>query len=278
MEHQEVAVTIPASFDEVARRLTVEAADMAGLHSVLLLEEPLAACYDWHMRHAEDAARILDGTRLLLVCDVGGGTTDLSLISVQIIDGRLRLNRIGVGDHLMLGGDNIDLALAYLAEQRIVQSRDRLGAGAFSQLVQQTRQAKEVLLAQDPPDRAKVTVLGSGSRLVAGARSCELSREEVSDLVLDGFFLGWGSMSGRRIVVARSLNLGCPTRLTRRSVDMWRHSWIGMRRFPGRRLGSRRETPSRWFRTLSCSMAGFLAVRPSRSGSINCLANGPAAH
>jgi molecular chaperone DnaK (HSP70) len=189
LEDQEVVVTIPASFDEIARSLTVEAANMAGLPNILLLEEPQAVCYDWYAKNRHQAKSQLDNIRLLLVCDVGGGTTDLSLIKVAVDNkGELSLTRIGVGDHLMLGGDNVDLALAHTAEQRIVKDGKKLNAGSLSQLIQQTRKAKELLLSKNPPESASVTVLGSGSRLIGGAKSCELSRDEVRSMALDGFF------------------------------------------------------------------------------------------
>jgi molecular chaperone DnaK (HSP70) len=189
LEQQEVIVTVPASFDEMARSLTVAAAAMAGLPEILLLEEPQAACYHWYARNRRQARTLLHDIRLLLVCDVGGGTTDLSLIRVNVDrEGELALTRVGVGDHLMLGGDNVDLALAHIAEHRIVGEGRKLNAAALSQLIQQTRRAKETLLSQQPPDSAKVTILGSGARLVGGARSCELGREEVRALALEGFF------------------------------------------------------------------------------------------
>ncbi len=194
LEDQEVVVTVPASFDEVARSLTVDAAAMAGLNKILLLEEPQAVCYDWHAKNTlpgnkASAKKLLKDINLLLVCDVGGGTTDLSLIKVgSDKQNELSLTRVGVGDHLMLGGDNIDLALAHIAEQRIVKGGKRLNAANLSQLIQQTRKAKEALLAEAPPEKVKVTVLGSGSRLIGGAKSCVLSREEVRALALDGFF------------------------------------------------------------------------------------------
>ena len=189
LEQQEVIVTVPASFDEIARALTVEAAAMAGLPDILLLEEPQAVCYDWYAKNQTQAKNLLDKIRLLLVCDVGGGTTDLSLIKVTIDrQGELALTRIGVGDHLMLGGDNVDLAFAHIAEQRIVGDGKKLNAANLSQLIQQTRKAKELLLSPEPPESATVTVLGSGSRLIGGARSCELGRDEVRALALDGFF------------------------------------------------------------------------------------------
>ena len=175
LERQEVVVTVPASFDEEARVLTVEAAALAGLPRVHLLEEPQAVCYDWFARSGKQAAEQLGDMQLLLVCDVGGGTTDLSLIRIETDDaGELQLSRIAVGDHLMLGGDNIDLALAHLAEKRLDTGR-KLSVAQLSQLIQQTRSAKERLLASDPADSVSVTLVGSGARLIGGARSCQLT-------------------------------------------------------------------------------------------------------
>lgn len=188
LEKQDVVLTVPASFDEAARRLTVEAATMAGLAHAHLLEEPQAACYDWLHRHARELYSKLTGIGLLLICDVGGGTTDLTLIQVQPGEEGPQLTRIGVGDHLMLGGDNMDLALAHIVERRLIEGGARLGAAGLSQLMQQCRTAKERLLATSAPERATVTVLGAGARLIGGARSTELSRDEVRDLVVDGFF------------------------------------------------------------------------------------------
>jgi molecular chaperone DnaK (HSP70) len=188
LEAQDIVLTVPASFDEVARRLTVLAAQRSGLPEVRLVEEPQAACYDWLARNADELQRVLSGVRTLLVCDVGGGTTDLTLIRVDRDDGHPRLVRIGVGDHLMLGGDNMDLALAHLAEQRLLSAGNRLSAAQLSQLVQQCRTAKERLLSPDAPEAATVTVLGAGARLIGQARSTELSRDEVRQLVVDGFF------------------------------------------------------------------------------------------
>jgi molecular chaperone DnaK (HSP70) len=188
LEAQDIVLTVPASFDEVARRLTVEAARLGGLAQVRLVEEPQAACYDWLSRHADELDESLAGVRSLLVCDVGGGTTDLTLIRVDRTGSHPQLVRIGVGEHLMLGGDNMDLALAHLAERRLLSAGTQLGAAQLSQLVQQCRGAKERLLAQEPPKAATVTLLGTGARLIGQARSTELSREEVRQLVVDGFF------------------------------------------------------------------------------------------
>ena len=192
MENQEVVITIPASFDESARALTVEAAARAGLDHILLLEEPQAVCYDWYARQGDEIQTQLAKIKLLMVCDVGGGTTDLSLIKVtQAQDNTLALTRIGVGNHLMLGGDNVDLALAHMAEGYINGGKSvnkKLSAASLSQLIQQTRKAKELLLGKNPPDSAKVTVLGSGAKLIGGAKSCELAKQEVRKIALDGFF------------------------------------------------------------------------------------------
>jgi len=185
LERQELVLTVPASFDEAARALTVEAARLAGLPQLRLLEEPQAACYDWLHRHQDEVATALGESRLLLVCDVGGGTTDLTLIQIEARETGLQLTRIGVGDHLMLGGDNMDLTLARTVETRL--GSGRLNAGELSQLLQQCRGAKERLLAADAPERVTVTVLGSGARLIGGARSAELSRDEVRTLLVDGF-------------------------------------------------------------------------------------------
>ncbi len=188
LEQQEVVLTVPASFDEAARALTVAAAEAAGLSGFRLVEEPQAAFYDWLYRHREKLDSALNGVHLALVCDVGGGTTDLTLIRVMPGEPEPELVRIAVGDHLMLGGDNIDLALAHVAESRLATGGTRLDAARFSQLVQQCRRAKEQLLAPDAPETAQVTVLGAGAKVVGGARSVNLTRDEVARMVVDGFF------------------------------------------------------------------------------------------
>ncbi|WP_027213074.1 Hsp70 family protein [Burkholderia sp. WSM2232] len=195
LEHQDVVLTVPASFDEGARALTVEAARMAGLPALRLLEEPQAAFYDWLFHHRERLAEELAHTRLVLICDVGGGTTDLTLIEVSMADGEPQLTRIGVGNHLMLGGDNMDLALAHLVEARLAGGgeRARLSAASLSQLVERCRAAKEQLLGADAPESAAITLLGAGSKLVGGARSARITREEVERVIVDGFFPVVGS-------------------------------------------------------------------------------------
>ncbi|MFW1507700.1 Hsp70 family protein [Vibrio parahaemolyticus] len=187
LEDQDVVVTVPASFDETARKLTLEAAELAGLKKIVLLEEPQAVCYDWYARHQKTAADELKDLPLILVCDVGGGTTDLSLIEAKFTHDDLALDRIGVGEHLMLGGDNLDLALAHLAESRFSQNK-KLTAASLTKLIQQTRKAKESLLSANAPEEIKITMLGSGSKLLGGTKSIALSKQEVHQIALDGFF------------------------------------------------------------------------------------------
>ncbi|HCE2389736.1 TPA: hsp70 family protein [Vibrio parahaemolyticus] len=187
LEDQDVVVTVPASFDETARKLTLEAAELAGLKKIVLLEEPQAVCYDWYARHQQTAANELKDLPLILVCDVGGGTTDLSLIEAKFTHDDLALDRIGVGEHLMLGGDNLDLALAHLAESRFSQNK-KLTAASLTKLIQQTRKAKENLLSTSAPNEVKITMLGSGSKLLGGTKSIALSKQEVHQIALDGFF------------------------------------------------------------------------------------------
>ncbi len=195
---QDVILTVPASFDESARKLTLEAAERAGL-DVRLLEEPQAAFYDYlHASDPDVLAKMVRAARrdvLVLVCDVGGGTTDLSLMRVRhASDSRKELargepfgvSRIAVGRHLLLGGDNMDLALAHLSEPRL--SAEKLEPARFGQLVLSCRSAKERLLAKDAPLDQPVTVLSTGAALVGGARSTRLARQEVEELILDGFF------------------------------------------------------------------------------------------
>ncbi len=189
LARQEIVITIPASFDEAARSLTLEAAKLAGLgDDLLLLEEPQAVVYDWLYRHQGVVAQKLADTRLILVCDLGGGTTDLSLISVSVDGEELALNRVAVGDHLMLGGDNVDLAIAHQAEKQLTSGSKKLTASALAQLIQQSRKAKERLLASNAPDVATITVLGSGAKLIGGTRKTQVLKSDIHNMVIDGFF------------------------------------------------------------------------------------------
>jgi molecular chaperone DnaK (HSP70) len=195
LERQQIVLTVPASFDEGARALTLEAARLAGLPQVALLEEPQAALYDWLYRHRASLADDLGDARLVLVADVGGGTTDFSLVKVDTKDGEPHLTRIGVGNHLILGGDNMDLALAHLIEARMADqsgadndnARTRLSAARLAQLTERCRAAKEQLLADDAPESVAVTLLGAGSRLIGASRKADLLRSDIERIVLDGF-------------------------------------------------------------------------------------------
>ena len=192
----EVVLTVPASFDEVARELTVEAARRAGLDmaALTLLEEPQAAFYHWLSEHARLREEVEPGD-LIFVCDIGGGTTDFTLIQVQggheskAGERRLGFSRTAVGDHILLGGDNMDLALARRLETQLQGGgSNKLGAHVFSGLVQACRVAKEKLLGEEPPDHYRVHVAGRGSRLIGGGVQAELRRQEVEQILLDGFF------------------------------------------------------------------------------------------
>ncbi|AIO36230.1 hsp70 family protein [Burkholderia cenocepacia] len=189
LAQQDVILTVPASFDDGARALTVEAARRARLPALRLLEEPQAAFYDWLYGQRDALRDRFAAPRRVLICDVGGGTTDLTLVDVAPgDDGEPTFTRVGVGNHLMLGGDNMDLALARLVEPRLTEPGARLSAASLSQLVERCRAAKERLLGDDAPASVTVTLLGAGSRLVGGARSAELTRREVEQIVVDGFF------------------------------------------------------------------------------------------
>lgn len=187
LAEQEVVLTVPASFDEGARALTLEAARRAGLPRIRLVEEPTAAFHHFLDRHRGRVEEVLRGVRLVLVVDVGGGTTDLTLVRVELRESGVRLTRIAVGDHLMLGGDNVDHALAHRLEARLSPNAP-FGQARFLELVQHVRAAKETLLGKDAPDAADVTVLGTGSRLIGGSLKATLTRDEVVALATDGFF------------------------------------------------------------------------------------------
>lgn len=186
---QLIILTVPASFDEVARELTLAAAEQAGIAHAILLEEPLAAFYAWLSTHEADwQAQMHDG-QLILVCDVGGGTTDFSIIGVHAGEKGLHFNRLAVGDHLMLGGDNIDITLARYLERQLAGKSGKIEAQHWHQLVAQCRKAKETLLnAPDAEAKADVTVVGAGSGLIAGTRKVSLSGAEAQRVILEGFF------------------------------------------------------------------------------------------
>jgi molecular chaperone DnaK (HSP70) len=216
LENQDLVLTVPASFDEGAHALTLEAARLAGLPSLRLLEEPQAALYDWLQRHRDTLAEELAASRLVLVADVGGGTTDFSLVKVALEDDIPQLTRIGVGNHLILGGDNMDLALAHLVESRLAAQdaqqhpTARLSAARLAQLTERCRAAKEQLLAADAPDQVNVTLLGTGSRLIGASRTVPLTRQDVQQLVLDGFFPRNENQEGAKRARAGIVEFGLP--------------------------------------------------------------------
>jgi molecular chaperone DnaK (HSP70) len=206
-EEQDVLVAVPASFDAAARELTVEACQLAGLKKLTLLEEPQAAFYSWLAKSGDAWRRKLSAGDQVLVCDIGGGTTDFSLIAVRDEGGTLALERVAVGDHILLGGDNMDLALAMMLRGRLEQEPEGGGARAGSagqgggihppveldswqmrSLVVSVQKAKEILLAEDAPKSAPVTILGRGSKVIGGSIKTELSQKDVQTLLVDGFF------------------------------------------------------------------------------------------
>lgn len=188
LSKQEVVITVPASFDEAARALTVSAARKAGLEKFTLLEEPQAAFYDYTARHRTGLETTLANVRLVLVVDVGGGTTDFTLVHAGVSPEGPMLRRLAVGDHLMLGGDNMDAALARRVEEKLFTDGRRLSATQWTQAIQAARTAKEALLGNAPPEKYGVSLVGGGSKLLGGTLSTELLRDEAHALVLDGFF------------------------------------------------------------------------------------------
>ena len=184
---QQVLVTVPASFDAVARELTLKAAEQAGYKNLLLLEEPQAAFYAWIERHPDWRERVAVGD-LILVVDIGGGTTDFTLIAVTEQAGELALERVAVGEHILLGGDNIDLALARHLEQQLAAKGTKLDAMQLHALWQQCRLAKERLLAAENKKREEpVTILGRGTGLVGGTIKTKLAAEDVERILDEGF-------------------------------------------------------------------------------------------
>jgi molecular chaperone DnaK (HSP70) len=187
LEAQQVLITVPASFDAAARELTQRAAKLAGYPEVTLLEEPQAAFYSWIARNPNWREQIRPGDSILVV-DIGGGTTDFTLIAVTERDGELQLERIAVGEHILLGGDNMDLALARYAEQQLGAKGTKLDAVQFHALWQQCRHAKEVLLSGSDASEHNITILGRGTGLIGGSIRMKLTRDEIHSILLDGFF------------------------------------------------------------------------------------------
>lgn len=186
--NQTVLITVPASFDPSARQLVQEAADRAGYPEVVLLEEPQAAFYAWLYKNAESWRKRLKVDDKVLVIDIGGGTTDFTLITVENEQGDLTLKRLAVGSHLLLGGDNMDVALGYMIKQKLEAQGHVLEDNRFNALVYACRSAKETLLSQNPPETYTVAVQGKGSKLIGNSISIPITREEVMHFIVDGFF------------------------------------------------------------------------------------------
>jgi hypothetical protein len=187
LEKQEIILTVPASFDAAARELTVAAAKAAGLEKVTLLEEPQAAFYSWIEASHDKWREHVEVGDVVLVCDVGGGTSDFSLIAVSEEAGQLVLTRVAVGDHILLGGDNMDLALAHHAAQVFAAKGTKLDQGQMHALWHSCRLAKETIFAGDKAT-APITVLGRGSKVIGGTIKGELLRDDVEKVLVDGFF------------------------------------------------------------------------------------------
>ena len=185
---QEVVVTIPASFDPAARELTAEAARAAGCAQLILLEEPQAALYSWIQQSAGAWRKAVRPGDIILVVDVGGGTSDFSLIAVVETAGNLELHRVAVGEHILLGGDNMDLALAYAVAGKLAAQGTRLDAWQLRTLTHACRSAKETLLAKADVESVPLVIASRGSKLIGGSIRSELTRAELTATLLDGFF------------------------------------------------------------------------------------------
>ena len=202
LAQQDFVLTLPASFDEVARELTIKAAALAGLPRVVLIEEPQAAFYAWIDAHRGDWDQLVQPGQKILVCDIGGGTSDFTLIRVRRgTGGKVQFHRVAVGEHLILGGDNLDLALAHHLEQRLAgdgaaasalpasgERGGQLPPRQWAMLVQRSRQLKETLLGPAAPQQLTLSLPWAGSRLIGGARQIEVNRSEIHDLLVEGFF------------------------------------------------------------------------------------------
>ena len=185
---QEVVITVPASFDPAARDLTLQAAAQAGLPHVTLLEEPQAALYAWIEAAGESFRRQVAVGDVILVIDVGGGTSDFSLIAVTEKEGEVQLTRVAVGDHILLGGDNMDLALAHTLNQRLVAEGKKLDQWQFNSLAFGCRHGKEELFNRPKLTKIPITVPSRGSALIGGTVRTELTREDAERVLVEGFF------------------------------------------------------------------------------------------
>ena len=210
LAEQDIVITLPASFDEVARELTVEAAAAAGLPNVVLIEEPQAAFYAWVYKHKSNWPELVSAGHTILVCDIGGGTSDFTLIKVREANSsgmddtdssdsadasrpaeptqpeRVQFHRVAVGDHLILGGDNLDMTLAHHIENKLTEN-GKLTPAQWDVLIRSCRRVKESLLGADAPDQATVNLPGSGSKLIGGGLHVQITRDEAETLLVDGF-------------------------------------------------------------------------------------------
>ena len=186
-EKQEIILTVPASFDPVARELTVEAANRAGL-KVTLIEEPQSAFYSWLSIEGDLWREQIEVGDIVLVCDIGGGTTDFSLIAVGEDEGNLVLERIAVGEHILLGGDNMDLALAVKTRSNLKKEKINIDSWQLQVLSHECRVAKEKILENEELDRYPLIVAGRGSKLIGGSIKTELKRKELENILIEGFF------------------------------------------------------------------------------------------
>ena len=187
LHEQDLVITVPASFDPAARELTVEAARSVGLEQAILLEEPQAALYSWIEKSQGDWRNYAKCGDIILVVDIGGGTTDLSLIAVTEQDGNLELTRVAVGDHILLGGDNMDLALAYTVKAKLEKDGRRLEPWQIQALTHSCRDAKEKIFNNAEIDTIPLVVASRGSSLIGGTLRSELTREEVNRVLVEGF-------------------------------------------------------------------------------------------
>jgi hypothetical protein len=185
---QEVVLTVPASFDAAARELTRDAAVRAGLPNVILLEEPQAALYAWIQSMGDQFRKQVSPGDVILVVDVGGGTSDFSLIAVRDRAGELELTRVAVGDHILLGGDNMDLTLAHVVQQRLDSEGRKLDMWQFNALVHGCRQAKELLFNNPNLAHAPIAIPSRGSKLIGKTIKTEPARAELETVLTDGFF------------------------------------------------------------------------------------------
>ena len=286
LAQQDVIVTLPASFDEVARRLTIQAATEAGLPNVILIEEPQAAFYAWLHRNQETWTQTMRPGQSILVCDIGGGTTDFTLIRVvatkataspiattkpeasvdaasaidlsqsvgESLQATFGLHRVAVGEHLMLGGDNLDLALARSLEQQLLADspgQDRLRPRQWDALKAQCRAAKESLLGPEPPSTYKMSLPGSGSKLIENTRTLSIDLRWARELLVDGFF-------GRVTIQERPDKAGegfqefglpyaaDPNVNKHLAAFLWEHRWAGRDEASREQLGDLRAARPDW--------------------------------